>query len=183
MNQDELKELMRRHGFAQTRQLTIGSAIALCESPIYNADPPEADPYAVGDVALEDATWGPSIGLWMIRSLKADWGTGRPRDGKLLPDPEFNAATMRIIKTESNWWPWTTFRSGAWRAYAPDEPEGQPPPGMYFVVAGDSLSKIGARFGIDWHELARINGLHDPYLIRIGDLLLLPPTLAGDVPL
>lgn len=177
MKQEEIKELMRRHGFSQARQLTIGSAIALCEAPVYGSDPPEADPSAIGDKDLADDVWGYSYGLWQIRSLRADWGTGRPRDGSRLQDPEFNAGSMRLIKNQSNWWPWSTFRNGAFRAYAQDIDEYAPPEGSYIVVSGDSLSKIAVKLGLpSWQELARINGLHDPYMIKIGQILILPKT-------
>ena len=50
---------------------TTATAVALAESG--------GRTDAVGDVGLEDATWGPSVGLWQIRSLKAQSGTGQPR--------------------------------------------------------------------------------------------------------
>jgi len=39
------------------------------------------------------------------------------------------------------------------------------------VVAGDTLSQIGATFGICWRELARINKLENPDLIFPGQLI------------
>lgn len=45
----------------------------------------------------------------------------------------------------------------------------------YTVQAGDTLSGVAARYGVDWHDLARANGLSDPNLIRPGQEL----TIAG----
>jgi LysM repeat protein len=44
----------------------------------------------------------------------------------------------------------------------------------YKVAAGDTLSKIGEAKGIDWEDIAKINGLRDPYTIFPGQTILLP---------
>lgn len=83
----------------------IATAIAWAESGL--------DPEAVGDESLIDDTWGPSIGLWQIRSLRADTGTGRPRDRTRLTDPEFNARAMAAISNNGTYWgPWSVFTNG-----------------------------------------------------------------------
>ncbi|HEY0179198.1 MAG TPA: phage tail tip lysozyme [Dokdonella sp.] len=41
----------------------------------------------------------------------------------------------------------------------------------YTVKSGDTLSGIGARFGVDWHVLAQINHLSNPNLIYAGEKL------------
>lgn len=77
-------------------------------------------PGAVGDVGLQTGVWGPSIGLWQIRSLNAQRGTGLPRDASRLTDPAFNArAAWAISGQGSNWRPWTVYKTGAYRAYLP----------------------------------------------------------------
>ena len=43
--------------------------------------------------------------------------------------------------------------------------------GQYTVVAGDTLSGIAQRFGTSWQTLAAINGLSNPNLIRVGQVL------------
>lgn len=71
---------------------------------------------AMGDVHLEDGTWGPSMGLWQVRSLRKDTGTGRSRDFRALSDPLFNARSMmEISKGGTDWGPWTIYRTGAYR--------------------------------------------------------------------
>lgn len=45
---------------------------------------------------------------------------------------------------------------------------------FYSVKCGDTLSKIGAEYGIDWREIAYINHIYAPYTIYIGQVLLIP---------
>nr|WP_322978691.1 peptidoglycan DD-metalloendopeptidase family protein [Pseudomonas sp. C11] len=43
--------------------------------------------------------------------------------------------------------------------------------GHYVVQRGDTLYSIAFRFGWDWKALAAHNGLRDPYLIRVGQVI------------
>jgi hypothetical protein len=86
----------------------VATAVALAESG--------GRTDAVGDVALQDAKWGPSIGLWQIRSLKEQSGTGGPRDATRLKDPRFNAQAMRAISGNGQSFnPWSTYKDGAYK--------------------------------------------------------------------
>lgn len=74
------------------------------------------NPGAVGDVRLADATWGPSVGLWQIRTLKAETGTGRSRDINILTNPQQNARAMAEISANgTNWSPWSTYNDDLYR--------------------------------------------------------------------
>ncbi len=44
----------------------------------------------------------------------------------------------------------------------------------YIVQKGDYVIKLARRFGVDWQELARMNGLRYPYVIHTGEVLKLP---------
>ncbi len=44
----------------------------------------------------------------------------------------------------------------------------------YTVVSGDTLSGIGARFGVDWHKIAEINHVENPDLIYPGQVFKIP---------
>ncbi len=44
----------------------------------------------------------------------------------------------------------------------------------YRVRPGDTLYRIGQRYGVSWQELARLNGIDDPSRIEIGDELRIP---------
>lgn len=41
----------------------------------------------------------------------------------------------------------------------------------YTVQAGDTLSGIASRYGVDWHSLASANGISYPYIIYVGQHL------------
>ncbi len=78
------------------------------------------NPDSVGDVGLETAQWGPSVGLWQIRSINAQKGTGGQRDEVANHDPASNARNALAISAGgTNWRPWSTYTTGAYLAYLP----------------------------------------------------------------
>ena len=172
LTQDQVRRRLVSRGLSN-RQARIGSAIALCEAPTFT-QPPESDFGLIGDQDLADAIWGFSYGGFQIRSLRAHRGTGKYRDEERLDEVGFNLDSAVTIFRESGWDAWSTFTSGMYKAYLPDM--FPPPPGTYVVVAGDTLSGIAAKFKQEftWQELARVNNLHDPYALVIGQTLLLP---------
>ncbi len=50
----------------------------------------------------------------------------------------------------------------------------QPAPLKYIVISGDTLSKIAKQFGTTWQQIAALNQLATPDLIRAGQTLLVP---------
>lgn len=117
----------------------IATAIAWAESNL--------NPNALGDVGLADATWGPSMGLWQVRSLKADAGTGRARDADRLFEPAFNARAMVAISAGgTNWTPWSVWKNGRYaehlaavRAAVEGSPMEEWMPGVEHVDRGGSV--------------------------------------------
>lgn len=75
------------------------------------------DTTARGDVALQTATWGPSVGVWQIRSLKAQKGTGAVRDELANLDPATNASHAHQIWGSSGWRAWSTYNDGLYLLY------------------------------------------------------------------
>ncbi|MDE3089394.1 MAG: LysM peptidoglycan-binding domain-containing protein [Chloroflexota bacterium] len=53
-------------------------------------------------------------------------------------------------------------------------PPAKPAPLKYVVMAGDTLSKIAKQFGTTWQQIAALNQLATPDLIRAGQTLLIP---------
>lgn len=51
----------------------------------------------------------------------------------------------------------------------------QTAPTNYRVVRGDTLYSIAFRYGLDWREVARWNGIAPPYTIRVGQNINLSP--------
>lgn len=97
-------------GLQDVESARIATAVAMAES--------HGIPDAQGDTSIQDQTWGPSVGLWQIRSLRAEWGTGRTRDGSRLTDPNFNAKSMITISGGGqNWGPWSAYTNGAYRSH------------------------------------------------------------------
>jgi hypothetical protein len=100
-------------GVKDRMALITAVAIAMAESW-------GGDPNAVGDVGLQDSKWGPSIGLWQIRSLKAESGKGTTRDATRLKDPAFNARSMYAISGGgTKWSDWTVYNIKAHALFLP----------------------------------------------------------------
>lgn len=176
MTQKQIFDLARSVGFT-TAQAEIASAIAMAETLTYRNGIQYADFNKIGDVALANSTWGPSYGAWQIRSLRADYGTGRVRDASRLQDPVFNAKSALAIFKGSGWRAWSTYTNGSYQGYmlkAEHNEKPKLPPGSYMVTGGDTLSKIGSTTKYDWRLIAAINGLKSPYIIFPGQVLLLP---------
>lgn len=149
----------------------IGSAIAMVEAPALGK-PGYCDMDMVGDQALADAEWGYSLSVYQIRSYRAQKGTGQYRDELKLPNPAFASRSATTIWRGQGWTAWSTYKSGAYHAYLPDVYP--PPPGVYIVTNGDTLSGIGTKLKIPYLQLAQLNSLIPPYLLHIGQTLHLP---------
>lgn len=77
---------------------------------------------ARGDEGLTDDKWGPSLGLWQIRSLKAQTGTGQTRDAEILTLPLPNArSAFAISGGGTNWQPWSVWWRDAQRRIGPGQ--------------------------------------------------------------
>lgn len=109
--------LTMAQAYAYARQAGFDAAGAVFAVAIGMAES-GLNPASYGDQDKQDGTWGPSVGLMQIRTLKADTGTGRDRDIMRLTDPVQNlAAAYHISNGGRNWSAWTVFTSGAYRQY------------------------------------------------------------------
>jgi hypothetical protein len=92
-------------------QATVMTAIAGAESGY--------DDQILGDLGLQNAMWGPSFGLYQIRTLKADTGSGSYRDITRLAssDAEQAKAAYAISGGGRDFTPWSVFTSGAYQQY------------------------------------------------------------------
>lgn len=74
------------------------------------------NPSAVGDTTLTNEVWGPSLGLWQIRSLNAHYKMGWDRDAFHLKEPEFNARSMKSVSRNGTYWePWSVYKNGRYK--------------------------------------------------------------------
>jgi hypothetical protein len=112
-----LKTLLRLVGWPDA-QLDLGQAIAQAESQCY------AD--AVGDVSLVNEKYGPSIGLFQVRSLRSPQSFGGLdlyRYAWPLRNPFFNAAAaLAITKGGTDFSLWSTYTSGSYKAFLGQDP-------------------------------------------------------------
>ena len=110
----QIYTLLLQGGF-DPQEARIMTAIAQAESA--------RNPGAVGDVAIQTGTWGPSVGLFQIRTLKAETGTGSDRDiQRLMNNPaEQVKAALNISGGGGNYRPWSTYTNGSYRKFL-DEP-------------------------------------------------------------
>jgi hypothetical protein len=69
--------------------------------------------------ALENATWGPSIGVWQIRTLKAETGKGTDRDISALSGnlPRQAQAMKNISSGGTNFALWSTYAHGTYQQF------------------------------------------------------------------
>lgn len=112
----ELKQLIKMCkdvGFTGD-DLSIACAIAIAESNL--------DENALGDLKIANIKWGPSYGLFQIRSLhnsdKYHYPDSlRKTDGSLF-EPEINCkVAYAIYKQQKGFYPWSTFNNNKYKEY------------------------------------------------------------------
>lgn len=160
MTPSEVHGLAVAHGLDH-EQAIVATAIAWAESGLH--------PDAIGDSGLADEKWGPSIGLWQVRSLREDHGTGKERDGSRLHEPSFNARAMVAISNGgTKWTPWSVFKSGRYRQHldavrAAVEETGEPmtPADIIWAAMDDPLlADVDVTWVPGWQDRGR------PYAFR-----------------
>jgi hypothetical protein len=110
LSRAQLRQLATEGGW-RGRDIDIGVAVALAESG--------GNTCSRGDVSLQDNTWGPSIGLWQIRSFNNQIRTGSVRDELANYDPHINAkhAHQVWLDASRSWRPWSTWLHGTYLQY------------------------------------------------------------------
>ena len=111
LTDQQIAQLAAGAGFSGP-DLDTAIAVALAESQ-GNSD-------AVGDVGLQNQTFGPSVGLWQIRSVNPGYGNAfdqAHRNQQANMDPATNAANAYAIQQQYGWNQWSTYTGGAYRQY------------------------------------------------------------------
>jgi hypothetical protein len=104
--------LLRRNGWSAA-DAVIMTAIAKGESGL--------NPLATGDTTITNTTWGPSVGLFQIRTVKSQTGTGGERDVTALRSSlDKQAKSAKSIKEGQGWGAWTIYNTGVYRKYLAD---------------------------------------------------------------
>lgn len=106
---EDILRLAKAAGFSGMSLQTI-AAIGLAESG--------GRTNAQGDVNIQDAKWGPSVGVWQVRTLKSDKGKGTTRDiDALLADPSKQAkSAWEISGGGQNFKPWSVYTAGKYKS-------------------------------------------------------------------
>ena len=128
--------LALEHGCAASTAVTA-TAIAMAESG--------GSPSAQGDIGLMTDVWDWSAGLWQIRGLRAERGTGGLRDSIANQDADTNAASMYVVSSEcTDWTPWSTYNSGAYEAFLPLAEQAVRYVSRYYMAHGHRYPPVGA---------------------------------------
>jgi len=116
----QMYALAREAGFSASAAEDL-CAIGLAESGFLTHSDRMADPSAIGDVGLEDAKWGPSIGMYQERTLKAESGHGTIRDERWLFDNPWHQTQAAYVTSNkgTNFHPWSTWLHGNAQARLP----------------------------------------------------------------
>ena len=76
----------------------------------------------------------------------------------------------KVAVTDLNYQKWTKHGKLNVIDYTVEEPARN----TYIVVKGDTLSKIGKKLNIAWKDIAALNNIKWPHIIRVGQVLQLP---------
>jgi hypothetical protein len=146
LSPSQIYTLLLQGGFSPD-DARVMTAIAQAESA--------RNPQAIGDVALENGTWGPSVGLFQVRTLRSQTGTGGDRDiDHLLHDPAAQVAAAYAISNHgTSFRAWSTYTNGSYKKFL-DEPLqpgaavpaglGAGAPGSTYGAAGYGAAGFGA---------------------------------------
>jgi len=113
----DLRTLLLMAGWTADK-IDVAQAVAQAESQCFTD--------AVGDVTLIDAKWGPSIGLFQVRSLRSPQSFGGADGWRYafpLRQPFYNAQAALAITNGGDWSKWATFVSGAYKQYLGQSPK------------------------------------------------------------
>jgi hypothetical protein len=105
----QVYNLLRAAGFSPAAAADM-TAIAIAESGL--------NPTIKGDLALQNGTYGPSVGLFQVRTVRAETGRGSDRDiNALLGSPARQAqAAYEISHGGKDFRPWSTWLHGSAQA-------------------------------------------------------------------
>jgi hypothetical protein len=143
------------------KALSTAFAVSLAES--------QGRPNAIGDVKLEDSKWGPSVGLFQIRSLK-DWKKWNDpdRDASRLQSPTYNIkAAWDKSNHGTNWSAWSTYTGGEFSKYLYDAQVtaksdgygvgGSSAPSMSLAEVGESKGAYGMPTSTSFNANQQVN--------------------------
>lgn len=132
--------------------------------------------YSAGSVF--DASLAASYPLWV-----AEYGVNSPRTGNWSTYAGWQYTSQGRVSGISGNVDRDVFRQDIFLSDTSRIPSHQPPEQqdsgyrLYTVRSGDTLSQIALRYGVSVNELARYNGIANPNLIYVGQVLRIPGTV------
>lgn len=147
-------------GIAHAAPQEAWDAVALCESGGQNIESASPASTASGYFQIIDGTWAAYGGLeYAPRAIDATY------------EQQLTVAERILAGQGPSAWV-----NGCGEPLVAPEP---PPPTAattteYVVQPGDTLAKLGRTFGIPWQDIASANGILDPWVIHIEQVLQIP---------
>ena len=135
-----LLKALHAQGF-RGKALQTAFAVALAESG--------GRTKALGDKGLTNKTYGPSMGVFQIRSLKdpKKHPGGQWRDAKRLFDPSFNVkAAWNISNEGQNWKAWSAYKNGSFSQFLDDAEAAAKSAGIPAHFYGTDRTKEGLAY-------------------------------------
>jgi murein DD-endopeptidase MepM/ murein hydrolase activator NlpD len=136
-----LLKALYNQGF-RGKSLQTAFAVALAESG--------GRAKAIGDESIANSKYGPSLGIFQIRSLrdpKKFGESGQWRDGKRLFDPSFNVkAAWNISNQGKNWKAWSAYNNGAFSKFLDDAESASKAAGIPSHFYGTDRTKEGLAY-------------------------------------
>ncbi|MBP6471946.1 MAG: LysM peptidoglycan-binding domain-containing protein [Chloroflexi bacterium] len=123
------------------------------------------------------------IGVAFSFSLR-DYITGEPVSGQTVQDTPTAVALAQLPMLPADNLSVNTEPSVEATA-VPPQPTGQPPdqpatePATHTVQVGETMFRIAANFGVSVDDLAAANGVNDPSLVYVGQVLIIPGQLVA----
>ena len=163
----------------------IGYHYTVDDHEIYHHIPDNEKAWHAGDGGLGTGNLH-SIGIELCVNADGDFEQTKKNAAwlvaKLMKD---NSIPIGNVVQHNHWsgknCPQTIRETGTWDAflamcqaeYDGVQPSPAPAPSgdTYTVQAGDCLSVIGAKLGLDWRDIAAVNGITEPYTIYAGQVL------------
>jgi len=106
--------------------------------------------------------------------------TVQPGDYLSLIGKKFNVNWQSIAQLNNIQSPYTIYPGEQLEIPLSSSSPPPPPPAVYYTVQpGDYLVLIGQKFGVPWQSIAQANNIQSPYVLYVGEKLLIPQGSSG----
>ncbi|MEJ2749490.1 MAG: LysM peptidoglycan-binding domain-containing protein [Anaerolineae bacterium] len=155
--------------------LVLGLVLVACERPIPGSDTGETTTDVTPDANAgggEPTTGGQEAAPTTAPAATESSEGDTPRveeEPTATPEPQTDEQTAESGTEETTAEPTTAVEATATES-SPETPTAGTP-ATHTVQAGENLYRIGLKYGISWVKLAEYNGLANPNMIKVGQVL------------